>query len=137
MSRATTIREAILECFRAHGGRTLTNREVNQWVKRGYPNRWKDVSTDLADLTIGGNTSSGYRDLEKCLIRVAPGEYCLDQAFLPQELPDGDRVAMSPTMTRVGGTTSSGENEAQSTGPDAGTAFSVVGTPATFATSAP
>ena len=81
MPEAQTIREAIIECFRAHEGGPMRARDVEKWVQQHYPGRWKEVTTGLADLTIGGNPSSGYRDTERCLVRIERGVYRLDEAF--------------------------------------------------------
>jgi len=82
MGNAQTIRDAIIECFRANGGGPMTNQEVNRWIQHRYPRRWRDVSTVLADLTIGGNPTSNYKDNEKCLHRAGRGRYQLAPAFL-------------------------------------------------------
>ncbi len=75
MSNATTARDAIIECFQAHA--TLTVGEVKEWIDEHYPGRWKDIGTTLADLTIQGNQSAGYRKEQKCLVRVRRRTYRL------------------------------------------------------------
>jgi hypothetical protein len=86
MPDAKTVRDAIVECFRAHQGGPMPVREVKGWIQRCYPRRWKDVATSLADLTIDGNESSTWKESERCLIRVARGSYRLAAGFLK----DGD-----------------------------------------------
>ncbi len=73
MPQPDTIREAIQECFRSHGGQELQVQVVAAWIDQHYPGRWKDVATSMADLTISGHTSSTYRDSDKYLIRVSTG----------------------------------------------------------------
>ena len=75
MSDATTARDAIIECFQARA--TLTVGEVKEWIDERYPGQWKDIGTTLADLTIQGNESSGYREEQKCLVRVCRRTYRL------------------------------------------------------------
>ncbi len=75
MSNETRARNAIIECFQAHA--TLTVGDVEKWIAEHYPGRWKDIATALADLTIDGNETSGYKESDKCLIRVSRGTYRL------------------------------------------------------------
>ena len=71
---ATTQAEAIREAFDALGGER-TPSEIKSWIERRYPGRWKDVSTAMADLTLPGTQSSGYKPEQRFLERVRPGVY--------------------------------------------------------------
>jgi len=68
VSDTTTARDAIIECFQAHA--TLTVADVQEWIEKRYPGRWKAIGTDLADLAIDGNETSTYTERDKCLIRT-------------------------------------------------------------------
>jgi hypothetical protein len=73
---ATTAAEAIGEAMNALGGEAAI-RDVSAWISQRYPGRWKDVSTDMADLTYPGSPSSTYLSSQRFLERVAPGRYRL------------------------------------------------------------
>lgn len=89
MPNATTIRDAVLECFRAHGDAELTLRTVEDWVSRQYPGRWKGVFADVSGLVIGA-TDGTYRSTDQFLHRVRRGVYRLDEAY---------RVGRQPRVT--------------------------------------
>ena len=99
MPETENVRDAIIECFRAHNGGPLATREVRTWIEQHFPGRWKAVSTALADLTIGGNTSSLYRDSDKCLIRVSHGVYRLADAYRSAAM-EPRRLSDRPSITR-------------------------------------
>ncbi len=125
MSSAATVRDAILECFRSSPRAVLSIREVNEWIASHYSGRWKDVSTSLADLVIGGNASSGYRRSEQFLERVGRGRYRLAECSRA-ESPQRDVVTAPARATQP---------RARAVTPAApGETFAVPGVPATFAT---
>jgi len=132
MASANNFRDAIIECLRAHSGGPLSTRDMTAWVQSPYPRRWKDVATPLADLTIGGNTSSPYRDTHKCLIRVRRGVYRLADAYLSRRQRPDDEAASAPLAERAAGP-SVPVHQTQA-GEPAG--FWIPGIPATFATAA-
>ncbi|RHW43479.1 hypothetical protein D1B31_02140 [Neobacillus notoginsengisoli] len=71
--------EAIIEALQALGGEA-TIKEVDEWLDRNYPNRWKGSGTSLADmvpLERGGNISSSVPQHFRVLERVGPGRYKL------------------------------------------------------------
>ncbi|WP_053362566.1 hypothetical protein [Bacillus sp. FJAT-27251] len=71
--------EAIIEPLEALGGEA-TIREVDGWLRKNYPNRWKSAGTSLADMVPeekGGNTSSTVPPYFRVLERVEPGKYRL------------------------------------------------------------
>ncbi|WP_409274955.1 hypothetical protein V1499_07105 [Neobacillus sp. SCS-31] len=71
--------EAIIEALQALGGEATIS-EVNDWVNRKYPNRWKDTGTCLTDMVSeekGGNGSSTVPSYFRVLERVERGRYKL------------------------------------------------------------
>lgn len=124
---AGNLRDAIISCFGAHNGGPLAIRDVAAWIELHFPGRWKDVSTAMADLTVGGNTSSPYRDSDKCLIRVSRGVYRLADAY------QRDTVQARPMTDRTTVTVPADKRRADSSAPDM-TEFWAPGIPATFAT---
>lgn len=80
MPGATTIREAVLECFRAHGDAELTLRQVDKWVANEYPGRWAPVFADVSGLVIGA-TDGTYRSTDQFLERVRRGVYRLAEGY--------------------------------------------------------
>ncbi|WP_316571415.1 hypothetical protein [Neobacillus sp. YIM B06451] len=71
--------EAIIEALQALGGEATIS-EVDEWVNRNYPNRWKSSSTSLADMVPedkGGNPSSLVPPHFRVLERVERGRYKL------------------------------------------------------------
>ncbi len=85
MRKSITARGAILECFQKHEGGPLRVCEVVEWVQDNYPNRWKDISTSVADLAINGPVSSPYPKQDRFLIRLSRGVYELSSACVRQE----------------------------------------------------
>ncbi len=73
MSDTLTARDAIIECFQAHA--TLTVADVQNWIEKRYPGRWKAIDTALADLATNGNETSTYAERDKCLKRTERGTY--------------------------------------------------------------
>lgn len=73
---AATAADAVREALTAMGGEG-TIAEVNGWLGRHYPGRWKDVGTLMADLTYPGNASSVIPVDRRFLERVSPGRYRL------------------------------------------------------------
>ena len=51
--------------------------EIAKKIKDISGKEYQDLGTTCADLTIGGNTSSTYKDSKKCLVRVERGVYYL------------------------------------------------------------
>ena len=80
MPGATTIREAVLECFRAHGDAELPLRQVEEWVASEYPGRWAPVYADVSALVIGC-TDGTYRSTDQFLDRVRRGVYRLGEGY--------------------------------------------------------
>lgn len=72
--------DAIIQAFQfLTGERTI--KEIEAWVKEVYGEKWKDLSTVMADMvspTHNGNSSSLIPIDERVLIRVARGKYKLD-----------------------------------------------------------
>jgi hypothetical protein len=74
-----TQNEAIIEALEALGG-AGTIKEVNAWMEKKYPSRWKDTGTALADMVpvyLGGTTTSNVRDELRILEKVSRGRYRL------------------------------------------------------------
>lgn len=80
MAGARNIREAVLECFRAHDGGPLQLGQIEAWVKREYRGVWAEVYADVAELVIG-KSSECYAANEQFLNRIKRGVYQLDPAF--------------------------------------------------------
>lgn len=129
MTGASTARDAILECFRANAGGPMSIREVQKWIEVHYADRWKDISTQLADLTIGGNTSSSYRENERFLERVSRGVY--RRASKPSQSVSIQAKANSQSAAVVA-TRASGSGWTGNSSDDP--SIFVPGLPATFAT---
>ncbi len=70
---------AILLAMRALGG-TRHVSEVKGWVDAGFPGRWMDVPTEMADLAHPGSRSSRFAPEARILERVRSGEYRLLEA---------------------------------------------------------
>lgn len=68
-------RDDVRRCFLAHPGRALAIADVTEWIANHGERQWKDISTTLADLVIGGAPSSKYRDGRQFLERVDKGVY--------------------------------------------------------------
>ncbi|HBV87528.1 MAG TPA: hypothetical protein DEF42_12935 [Desulfosporosinus sp.] len=71
--------EAIIAAFQGLGGKR-TIREIEDWVTANYGDKWKDFSTQMADmvpLSHGGNGTSSVPDYFRVLERVQRGTYCL------------------------------------------------------------
>lgn len=122
MPDADTIRDAIRECFLAHPGQVLGISDVQGWVDRAYPARWKDISTPMADLAIDASSSSGYRPNQRFLERVARGRYRMPSAGAIK--PDVAAVTATTPPTRT----------APAAAEAAPASFWVPGIPSSFAT---
>lgn len=54
---AKTVAGSIKEAMVALGGDKFIE-EVKQWIKARYGDKWKNIATDMADLTYPGNNTS-------------------------------------------------------------------------------
>jgi len=71
--------EAIIAAFQKSGGER-TIREIEDWVTATNGDRWKDFSTQMADmvpLSHGRNGISSVPDYFRVLERIRRGTYCL------------------------------------------------------------
>jgi len=69
-------KDAIREALEHLGGEG-TIEQVKDYIVSKYGSRWKDISTEMADLTFPGSKSSGYKISERFLERVSRGRYRL------------------------------------------------------------
>jgi len=71
--------EAIIAAFQKLGGER-TIQEIEDWATATNGARWKDFSTQMADmlpLSHGGNGTSSVPDYFRVLERIRRGTYCL------------------------------------------------------------
>lgn len=79
MNKKINLNEAIILALVNLGGEGSIQ-EIRECIEKRYPNTWKDVSTELADMipeSFGGNSSSTTKEEYRILERVSRGYYRL------------------------------------------------------------
>lgn len=83
----STHHEAIIKAFKELGGER-TIREICDWVRGKYGDKWKDFGIRMADMVpqeMGGNPTSTVKEEFRILRRVSRGKYSLIVEKLPKE----------------------------------------------------
>jgi hypothetical protein len=81
MNKASNLKEAIIEALTSMGGSGSTS-EISNYINSRYPNKWKDISTVMADLCPESTTST-YKKTDRVLERIGRGRYRLRKSMAP------------------------------------------------------
>ena len=81
MTRASNLKEAVVEALTSMGGSGSTS-EVSNYINSRYPKKWKDISisTAMADLCPESTTST-YKKTDRVLERIGRGKYRLRKSM--------------------------------------------------------